>query len=90
MAHPHRGYKAMIITPYLFSVDETPALNINHEVAEVIWVPLGFLADSNNRENMQWQRKKVSLSLPCYFYQQRRIWGLSLMMLDELVTLIKK
>ena len=89
VASSHRGYKTMVITPYVFTADKLPQLNINHEVAEVIWVPLAFLADKTNRENMQWQRKKQLLDLPCYFYQQRRIWGLSLMMLDELLALVR-
>ena len=81
--------KPMVVTPYLFSIEEVPDLTINHEVAEVIWVPLAFLADKNNRQRMQWTRKKVSLDLPCYFFREQKIWGISLMMLDELITLVK-
>jgi hypothetical protein len=44
-------------------------------------VPLSFLVDQANREQMQWRQ----LRLPCYFWQGRRIWGLSLMMLDEML-----
>jgi 8-oxo-dGTP pyrophosphatase MutT (NUDIX family) len=89
VSRPHSGRKPMVITPYLFTIEDIPQLNINHEVAEVIWVPLMFLADSDNREKMKWQAKKITLNLPCYFYQERRIWGLSLLMLDELVSLIR-
>jgi 8-oxo-dGTP pyrophosphatase MutT (NUDIX family) len=90
LTRPHRGRKPMVVTPYLFTIDEVPNLNTNHEVADVIWVPLAFLADVNNRESMQWKMKKINVSLPCYFYQQQRIWGLSLMMLDELVSLVRR
>jgi 8-oxo-dGTP pyrophosphatase MutT (NUDIX family) len=84
-----RGRKAMVITPYLFSVDNLPELTINYEVAEVIWVPLQYLADTNNRGTMEWKIKNIPLTLPCYDYQQYRIWGLSLMMLDELIKLTR-
>lgn len=84
---PHRGIRPMVISPYVFSIDCTPTLKLNHEVADVVWVPLDFLADHSNRQTMQWQRKKQTLTLPCYFYQQQRIWGLSLLMLDELLQL---
>ena len=57
-------------------------------MAEVIWVPVGFLRNRENRELMHWQRGKVPVPLPCYYYRGRRIWGLSLMMLDELLTLL--
>lgn len=89
LSRPHRGRKPMVITPYIFSIDQVPALSPNHEVAEVIWVPMEFLADRGNREKMQWKLKRTTLNLPCYFYRERRIWGLSLMMLDELIRLIK-
>lgn len=89
MSHSGKGLKAMVVTPYLFTIEQVPELSINHEVAEVIWVPLAFLADYSNRQEMDWQVNRMTLKLPCYFYQQRRIWGLSLMMLDELVGQVK-
>ncbi len=82
------GRRAMVITPYVFTVEQIPALTLNEEVADIVWVPLAFLADGSNRENMQWPFKKVTLTLPCYFYQQRRIWGLSLNMLDEMLRVV--
>ena len=85
----HRRGRPMVITPYVFTVDEKPEFQINQEVAEVVWVPLAFLVDRNNRETMRWQRKSLSLNLPCYFYQDRRIWGLSLSMIDELLHVLK-
>ncbi|ARN73472.1 NUDIX hydrolase [Oceanicoccus sagamiensis] len=86
---PFRGHHRMVVTPYLFTIEQVPELNPNHEVAEVIWVPLAFLADPDNRERMQWQRDNMTRDLPCYFYNDRRIWGLSLLMLDELVGLAR-
>lgn len=83
-----RGRKMMVVTPYVFTIEQVPALNANYEVAEVLWVPLTYLADRGNRQSMQWQVKKVPVNLPCYFYQERRIWGMSLKMLDELLELI--
>jgi 8-oxo-dGTP pyrophosphatase MutT (NUDIX family) len=78
----------MIITPYVFGLDQAPALTPNIEVAETVWVPLAFLADRANREKMRWAPNGVPLELPCYLFGGRRIWGLSLMMLDELVEAI--
>lgn len=90
-ANMKQRFKPMIISCFVFAVDEIPELNLNYEVADVIWVPLRFIADHSNRQTMQWQRNnKKPVTLPCYFYQQQRIWGLSLMMLDELVSVIKR
>ena len=61
----------------------------NYEVAEVVWVPLEFLLDTDNREKMTWEFKGIKIPMPCYRYGGRCIWGLSLMMLDELMDLIE-
>ena len=38
---------------------------------------------------MEWKYKGVKMPLPCYMFEGRRIWGLSLMMLDELMDLVE-
>lgn len=87
--HALGGAYSMVVTPYIFTIDEVPDLNPNHEVAEVIWVPLGFLADQDNRQTMQWQRQHMTVDMPCYYFEEKRIWGLSLGMLDELVDVVR-
>ena len=82
-----RGRKLMTVTVYVFETKAFPRTRINHEVDEVVWVPLAFLRDERNREEMTWQRAGMEIRLPCYFYEGRRIWGLSLQMLDELLEL---
>jgi len=82
---PRLRGSAMIITPYVFRLDALPELVTNHEVADVVWVPLGFLADRGNRQKMRWSPNGIPIELPCYLYREKRIWGLSLMMLDELL-----
>ena len=53
-----------------------------------MWVPVSFLVERANREIMKWKLKGVEIPLPAYYYEGRRIWGLSLNMLDELLKLI--
>jgi len=86
--HPPLRGGAMIITPYVFQLRSLPPLVPNHEVADVVWVPLPFLADRANREKMRVAPNGVPLELPCYLYGEHRIWGLSLMMLDELLDVL--
>jgi hypothetical protein len=57
-------------------------------VQEAVWVPLGFLLDRGNRGHHVWMRRRAPLLLPCYRYQGRLIWGLTLGMLDELLELL--
>ena len=87
--HVQLKHRPMVVTPFVFRLDREVDFEPNHEVAEVVWIPLGFLLDPENREKMVWERRNVEIPLPCYMYEGRRIWGLSLMMLDELLGLVK-
>ncbi len=88
-SHSHAGHRRpLIITPYVFALTQEPSLRLNHEVADTEWVPLRFLADHANREVMDWDYKKRKIALPFYIYRGRRIWGLSLRMLDELLPVL--
>ncbi|MEH6549008.1 MAG: CoA pyrophosphatase [Pseudomonadales bacterium] len=86
--HLRTGTSAMWVTPFVFALHREPPLHPNYEVADTIWVPLSFLADAGNRETMRWQRDDIDLELPCYWYQGKHIWGLSLGMLDELLVAV--
>jgi 8-oxo-dGTP pyrophosphatase MutT (NUDIX family) len=75
----------MLITPFVFALHKLPALTPNYEVDSVVWVPLQFLLDRGNRALLKWQWQGESLQSDSYIYQGNQIWGLSLMMLDELM-----
>jgi 8-oxo-dGTP pyrophosphatase MutT (NUDIX family) len=78
----------MVITPFVFVLASAPRLETNYEVEKVVWVPATFLADYGNRESMEYQRAGLSLELPCYRYEDHLIWGLTLGMVDELMSLV--
>ena len=69
-------------------LDEEVDFVLNYEVADTVWIPVSYFLDSTNREQMKWMYRGVSIDLPCYFYQGKRVWGLSLSMLDELLKII--
>jgi 8-oxo-dGTP pyrophosphatase MutT (NUDIX family) len=88
-ASVRRGPFGMTVSPFVFRLDREVEFTPNHEVAEVIWVPLEFLMDEDNQTEVQWRFKGVTISMPCYWYEGRCIWGLSLMMLGELLDLVE-
>lgn len=92
MAIAHGKPLPMVILPYVFRLNDLradPILVPSDEVKEVLWVPLSFLADRKNRTTMEWSLSGAlpSMSLPCYHYEGRTIWGLTLRMIDELLAL---
>ena len=78
----------MLVTPFIFQVSELPALTPNYEVDDVVWVPLHFLMDAANREPLEWDWKGKKMETDSYLYDSYRIWGLSLMMIDEMTGLL--
>ena len=78
----------MLVAPFIFRVDSTPDFELNHEVDDTIWVPLSFLLDDANRSRHQWDWRGEVLESDAFTYDNRLIWGLSLMMIDELLEII--
>lgn len=79
---------ALKIVPYVFQLEGSPEIELSHEVTEVVWVPMTFLAERANRSSMWWQRTQERVLLPCYRYEGYLIWGLTLVMLDELLGVV--
>jgi 8-oxo-dGTP pyrophosphatase MutT (NUDIX family) len=81
----HEKWTPMVVTPYVFQLNTVPEFTPNHEVESFVWVPLSFLADDSNRKKMPWRLGKINLRLPYYLYHNYKIWGLTLIMLDDLI-----
>ena len=45
----------MAVTPFVFRLEREVNFTPNEEVAEVVWVPLEFLLDTDNRTQMEWK-----------------------------------
>ena len=73
------------VVPFVFSVEGEPTLSLNHEVQETLWVPLAFLSDRGNRSAFTWIRRGVPVPMPCFKYDGRVIWGLTLRIVEELL-----
>jgi 8-oxo-dGTP pyrophosphatase MutT (NUDIX family) len=77
------------VAPFVFALEGSPRLTLNAEVQETIWVPLSFLQDRGNRHALTWVLKGIPLPMPCYRYEGRVIWGLTLRMIDEMLERIR-
>jgi 8-oxo-dGTP pyrophosphatase MutT (NUDIX family) len=79
---------SLVIVPHVFVIEGDPELVPNHEVAEVVWVPLSYLADYDNRSTIDWKLGHLTIPLPCYRYREKVIWGLTFGMVDELLSIL--
>jgi len=80
----------MLVAPFIYRVEQLPALDLNYEVDGVISVPLSFLMDRSNRVPLKWEWRGTQVESDSYLYQDSRIWGLSLMMIDELIEAVER
>jgi len=78
----------MLIAPFVYWLDAVPTLSLNHEVDDVVWVPLGFFQEPDNRQALKWEWRGESIQSDAYYYDDNQIWGLSLMMIDELLEIV--
>ena len=89
LADVNTGWRAdrpeMLVTPFVFTVPSLPALRPNHEVDGVVSVPFAYLLDRSNRVPLKWEWRGTQVESDSYLYKENRIWGLSLMMIDELI-----
>ena len=79
----------MLVTPFVFEVGDLPDLTPNHEVDDIVWVPLHFLLDERNRKPLEWEWQGKKMETDSLLFATYRIWGLSLMMIDEMMGLLR-
>jgi 8-oxo-dGTP pyrophosphatase MutT (NUDIX family) len=79
---------SLSISPFVWELRQADvALSPNDEVQEAVWIPFGFFADRKNRSTFFWSRSGAPVPMPCYRWEGRVVWGLTLRMVDELVKL---
>ncbi|MEP3562565.1 MAG: CoA pyrophosphatase [Marinobacter sp.] len=81
----HSRWRPMVITPYVYEWQGPSSVMLNHEVQQVVWVPLSFLSKTENQSTLPWRTPLGTLNMPCCRYQDYCIWGLSYSMLQELL-----
>ncbi|MEL6190105.1 MAG: CoA pyrophosphatase [Myxococcota bacterium] len=82
---------SMVIHPFVFAVQGggPPLTPDPSEVAEALWIPLELFFDPSARETLDYEYEGARLQLPCYRWQGRTVWGLTLKMIDELTAALR-
>ena len=85
LTREHGRNRPMVISPYVYVTPKAVALKPGAEAASLIWLPLSFLTDNARRTRKIWRVGGVPLPAPAIDIGGAILWGLSLMMADELV-----
>ncbi len=74
-----------LVTPYVGYLDSRPQFVPNHEVSEIIEVPLKALLDDANIREIPITTSYMEKSMvPCFYFEQHIVWGATAMMLAEI------
>lgn len=76
----------LVIEARVFQMLEDVPMRANSEVQDLLWIPVSYFRDGEKRSEMDYPHGDVKLRLPCYRYGEKLIWGLSLLMLDEVLA----
>lgn len=74
----------MVIAPFVFALKHDVELRPNHEVASVIWAPLGQMARGELNVEHELSRNGEILRLPAFGVGPHVVWGLTHRMLQSL------
>ncbi len=78
----------LVIEPFAFELRGSASLAFNHEVQEAFWLPLSFLTDRSHRSSLEYTIDRGIVRLPCYHWEGRVLWGLTLRILDEVIEIL--
>lgn len=86
-ARNRQGYAPFKVCPHVFWKPRLPELTPDPaEVARVHQIPLGYLAEPAHRDTLELGSGERKLVLPAIRWADRKIWGLSLRILQDLMT----
>jgi 8-oxo-dGTP pyrophosphatase MutT (NUDIX family) len=80
----------MTITPFVFALVEDRPLALGPEAAAAFWLPLEDAARGALDGTYEWKLGPVPMSLPCWNYDGRVVWGLTYKMLGALLELVRE
>lgn len=77
------------VTPYVGFVDNSLSYKVNtDEIASIFTVPLDYFREDPRVVTHRIDYLNVDWYIPCYQYHQYRIWGLTAIMIAELVNIV--
>ncbi|WP_245677756.1 NUDIX hydrolase [Chondromyces crocatus] len=86
-----RGLRVgMVIAPFVFALHSDAALNLNEELVEALWTPIGPLARGELDGTTPYLHEGQPLELPCYRVGDHIVWGLTHRMLTYLVEALHR
>jgi 8-oxo-dGTP pyrophosphatase MutT (NUDIX family) len=81
--------RLIVVRPFVFAVEDRPALALNSEVAEAFWVSLEQLRDPAIYHEAQIELRGERRSFPAFHLGSHVVWGLTERILTPLLSLYR-
>ena len=79
------GYERLVVSAFVYHVDQPPALTLNHEVRDALWVPVHGLLDAAHHVPYYWPREQRESHYPGIVVghpERQVVWGLTYRFLE--------
>jgi len=76
----------MLVTPFIFLVIDKVEPRTSAEAEEFLWIPMSFLLNPKNVSSITIPVGSKEVSMGCYKYSNRVIWGLSFRIVQEVIS----
>ena len=78
---------SLSVSPFVYYHPAPPTPTPNEEVADTVWVPLGYFGDLSNIEPYVFDRDPLGREFPSFQYKGYTIWGLTYRIISNFVDL---
>jgi 8-oxo-dGTP pyrophosphatase MutT (NUDIX family) len=85
LTRTHKNWMPMVVVPWVFHWQGPADCTLNHEVAEVFWVPIRALRDPDLTTSRSWKFAGKTWDMAGWDWKGRTIWGLTYHMLHSLL-----
>lgn len=79
------GFDSLVVSAFVYHLDERTPPRLNHEVRDALWVPVGHLQDDRRRVPFYWPRDQREMHYPGILVgepDRHIVWGLTYRFLE--------
>ena len=85
LTREHGRHRPMVVSPYVYRTPRALVLEPSTEAVKLWWEPIAHFLEPQRRKPLVWRMAGFPLRMPAIDVGDARLWGLSLMMVNELV-----
>ena len=68
---------ALLVAPFVYTLDARPQLTENYEVESTVWIPVRWIIDPQSWVPYEWEREGRRMQYPAFQFERYVVWGLT-------------